>query len=199
MKKVVMIILGLAVGYTYADSFSGMLSGTDSVKKISQIPSEKCLRYSDVTIITQVDDDLPGEHILVKNDPNASCAWESDSSWLIDSGEASYFKGKYKDKLIIDRGTGTNFRDILVYDLGSHNLIFSTSYEEPLKLDDGIISYWKNMDDIVASSDNCDKYEDGQKSGLVAQIQHNFSVDINSSSQAPKAIDSKKTRCNLVQ
>lgn len=198
MKKIALVFLGMVIGSSYADSFNGMLSGTDSVRKVSETPTEKCLRYSDMVIVTQTnDDDIPGEHILIKNDPHASCAWETESGWVVDSGEASYFKGKYKDRLIIERGTGSNYRDVLVYSSESQNMIFSSSYEEPLKFDDGILQYWKNMDDVIANNDNCDKYEDGQRFGLSAQIQQNFSVDI--TANAPLAIKSKKLRCNLVQ
>lgn len=196
MKNLLLVLLSASFSSVYAASFDGMLSGADSINQIAEQSGGKCMHYDDITIITKADDDVPGEQILVKKSPTADCEWQAESNWIVDSGEASYFKGKSKNWLIIERGTSVDNRDVLVYDLVTHEQTFSDTYSEPLKLNDDKLNYWKNSGKI-ATSVNCDKYDEAQKLGLSSQLQQYVGVDLTMTSLVDKP--ENKTRCQMMQ
>lgn len=196
MKKIVLSILILGIGVVYAADFDGMLTGADNVKKVSQQATGKCLQYGEVTVITQQDSDVPGENILVKNSPDSSCEWQTESNWLVDSGVASYFKGLSGNWLFIDRGTSTDNRDILVYNLITHDQVFNDTYAEPIRISDNKLQYWRNIGD-TATSANCDKYDEAQKLGLSTQLQALVNIDL--SSPELKVIKTNERRCQMTQ
>lgn len=197
MKKY-LLLSGLFVSLAYANTFDGMMNGAELVKQVFISDTGKCLHYDDATIVTQDQDkNIPGEQILVKNSPNANCEWSIESNWLIDSGQASYFSGKYKNWLLIDRGTGPDNRDILVYDIVTHQNAYSNVYGKPSYIESDVLYYWKNVD-MLATADNCNKFSDAQKLGLSAQLQHLVGVNLESAILRSKAIKNEN-RCQLMQ
>ena len=197
MRKLILGLLCLSVSTVFADSFSGMLDGSESPDKVTESANSKCLRYKNsITVITQKDEDAPGDHILIKIGDDASCSWDSAAGWETDSGEASYFLGKWKNLIFIDRGTGPDGRDVLVFDLESKHQVFAANYSEPLEISSKKLTYWQGAN-TLATKDNCDEFEDAEKSGLTPQIQKLMSVDL--TAVTPVAQSSKKTRCKLTQ
>lgn len=196
MKKIVLAMLMMGISAIYAADFDGMLTGSDSVNKIMQQANGKCLQYRDVTIVTQQDSDMPGEQVLVKNAPDVSCEWQSESNWSVDSGVASYFKGISSNWLFIDRGTSTDNRDILVYNATTHDLVLSDTYAEPIRITDNKLQYWRNIGDTTTSA-NCDKYDEAQKLGLSTQLQALVNIDL--STPDLKIIKSSERRCQMTQ
>ena len=113
MRKLILGLLCLSLTPVFADSFSGMLDGSESPYKAIESTNSKCLHYKkSITVVTQKDEDAPGDHVLIKSGDDASCSWDNAAGWETDSGEASYFLGKWKNLIFIDRGTGPDGRDV---------------------------------------------------------------------------------------
>lgn len=196
MRKLILSLLCLSLTPVFADSFSGMLDGSESPYKVTESADSKCLRYKTITVITQKDEDAPGDHVLIKSGDDATCSWDSAAGWETDSGEASYFLGKWKNLIFIDRGTGTDGRDVLIFDLDSKRQVFTASYSNPMEIIRKKLTYWQGAN-TIATKDNCDEFEEAEKSALTPQIQKLMSVDLTAAN--PVAIDGKKTRCKLTQ
>lgn len=197
MRKLILGLLCLSLTPVFADSFSGMLDGSESPYKAIESTNSKCLHYKkSITVVTQKDEDAPGDHVLIKSGDDASCSWDSAAGWETDSGEASYFLGKWKNLIFIDRGTGTDGRDVLIFDLDSKRQVFTASYSNPMEIIRKKLTYWQGAN-TIATKDNCDEFEEAEKTALTPQIQKLMSVDLTAAN--PVAIDGKKTRCKLTQ
>ncbi|MBX9597347.1 MAG: hypothetical protein K2X04_02080 [Burkholderiales bacterium] len=196
MRKLILGLLCLSLSPVFADSFLGLLDGSESPDKVTESANNKCLRYKTITVVTQKDEDAPGDQILIKTGDDASCSWDNAAGWETDSGEASYFLGKWKNLIFIDRGTGADGRDVLIFDLDSKHQVFAANYSEPLEISSKKLTYWQGAN-ILATKDNCDEFEDAEKSGLTPQIQKLMSVDLTTAT--PVALGSKKMRCKLTQ
>ncbi len=196
MQKLILGLLCLSLSPVFADSFLGMLDGSESPDKVTESANGKCLRYKTITVVTQKDEDAPGDQILIKTGDDAACSWDSAAGWETDSGEASYFLGKWKNLIFIDRGTGPDGRDVLIFDLESKHQVFAANYSEPLEISSKKLTYWQGAN-TLATKDNCDDFEDAEKNGLTPQIQKLMSVDL--TAVTPVAQSSKKTRCKLTQ
>lgn len=196
MRKLILSLLCLSLTPAFANSFSGMLDGSESPYKVTESTNGKCLRYKTITVITQKDEDAPGDHVLIKSGDDASCSWDSAAGWETDSGEASYFIGKWKNLIFIDRGTGPDGRDVLIFDLDSKHQVFAANYSEPLEISSKKLTYWQGAN-TLATKDNCDEFEEAEKNGLTPQIQKLMSVDLTAAT--PVALSGKKTRCKLTQ
>ncbi len=196
MQKLILGLLCLSLTPVFADSFLGMLDGSESPDKVTESANGKCLRYKTITVVTQKDEDAPGDQILIKTGDDAACSWDSAAGWETDSGEASYFLGKWKNLIFIDRGTGPDGRDVLIFDLDSKRQVFAANYSEPLEISSKKLTYWQGAN-TLATKDNCDDFEDAEKTGLTPQIQKLMSVDL--TAVTPVAQSSKKTRCKLTQ
>lgn len=196
MKKLFGLALVLSINLVYAASFDGMLSGSDSVLSITQQKHGSCIFYNDITVVTNIESDTPGEEILVKSEPDANCNFVAETGWLIDSGIASYYKGRWQNWLIIDRGTGTDNRDILLYDLVTHQQAYSDTYSDPIKISDNKLMYWKSSG-TIATMENCDIYEKAQQLGLSLQLQQYVAIDLATTNLQVKSLN--KTRCQMTQ
>ena len=197
MRKLILGLLCLSVSTVFADSFSGMLDGSESPYEVTESANSKCLHYKkSITVVTQKDEDAPGDHILIKTGGDASCSWDSAAGWETDSGEASYFLGKWKNLIFVDRGTGPDGRDVLIFDLDSKHQVFAANYSEPLEISSKKLTYWQGAS-TLATKDNCDEFEDAEKNGLTPQIQKLMSVDLTAAT--PVVLSGKKTRCKLTQ
>lgn len=196
MKKLFGLALVLSINLAYAASFDGMLSGSDSISRITPQKNGRCMSYGDVTVVTNVESDTPGEEILVKSEPDANCNFAAESGWLVDSGIASYYKGRWQNWLIIDRGTGTDNRDILLYDLVTHQQAYADTYSDPVKISDNQLEYWRSSG-TIATMGNCDNYEKAQQLGLSLQLQQYVAIDLATTDLQVKPLN--KTRCQMTQ
>lgn len=193
MKKILLLI-SLCPLFSFGASFDNRLSGSDS-PKVSDTNYGKCYIYDDLAVLSRLTNDVVGEEILVKDD-DLTCEWNLDHGWLVDSGEASYFIGKWHNWLFIDRGTGVDFRDIVIYNMQTQALAYSDTYATPVKIKSDSLKYWQNIP-TLANKDNCDKYNQANENGLSLQMQQLVSVDL--SNNLLKMTTQSDYRCVFIQ
>ena len=109
---------------------------------------------------------------------------------------ASYFIGKWHNYIFIDRGTGPDNRDILVFNIKTKRLVYQDTYYDPLSIVNYKLQYWQTAN-ILATRTNCDQFAKSQQSGLNPQIQNLGQVDLKINDLT--FIKTGQTRCQLTQ
>ncbi len=196
MKKTILALaLSSYAFYAVASDNNFYLITGSSKAKVSYTNYGKCYLYDDLAVLSKKStDDSVGEDILVKSD-DITCNWDDNHGWLIDGGEASYFIGKWRDLLFVDRGTGPDFRDILIYNQENHELIYSDTYSTPIKINNNSLEYWRNTVDDNTNLSKC--IEQNAQEGL-SMSQQQF-VKVNLLSNKLNMIKESSYRCIYLQ
>ncbi|MDD3266776.1 MAG: hypothetical protein PHC75_06325 [Burkholderiales bacterium] len=183
------LFLSLVYIPAYADNI--LLKGSDKPKQVRITSNSACYEYGKFNVITKPLS--TGELILVKKD---DCLWNESKGWVVNSGLASFFAGVYKNKIIIDQGTLSAPRDLLIYDIHTKKQVFNSRYFTDVYLSNNKLIYW-DASNKVATKDNCIVFESAISSGLSATLMNKMVVDL--SNDKFKIKKTNIQRCELTQ
>jgi hypothetical protein len=216
----VIIIILLAIGGVYW--FSKNKSEDKKIKNSSFSPENEkiindftlngnnCYDRTSYFVITRADPLNGGDDILIKyrsdKNQNIACDYslgntDFELKNFCDDGpvcyRAQHFSSITDNLLIVDEGTGTENRNIVIYDLVKKAKVFSDTYNssvDSIKPQGNLISYWQTTN-TVANSQNCPKIKEYQNQGGGAKIETKISLDL--STLTKKELG--ETRCSYSQ
>lgn len=188
----------LIPGIIYAGDFDEILLRSESPVSVLTSESGKCIRYKNLTVVTTANaESAAGEQILIKESSVASCGWQSNQGWIMDSGQLSYFIGKSESNLFVDQGTAPGYRDILIYNINNQQIYYRSGYFAPIEIKNRQLKYWQKTD-IAAVESNCSVYDPQMiASGITPQIQRYVMVDLLTFQL--QAVESTPLRCQYIQ
>lgn len=190
MKKFLVSILCIC-SYSYADK---LIKGSDKPKYTQVTTVGSCYEYDKFKVITK--DTSSGESILIKNSNKYNCAWKESEGWVIDSKAANFFAGVYKNKIIIDNGTLSSPRDVLIYDAVTKKQLFSDKYFVNIQISEGKLIYWKSSKSL-ATKNNCDVFRQAMSTGLDAKLMDRVVVNLSNGKFDKQRVIVQ--RCELTQ
>lgn len=169
-----------------------------------------CYDRTNYFIISRADPLNAGDDILVKNksdkNQNIPCDYNVGKTDFelknsCNDGPVCYraqHLSSIKDNLlIVDEGTGTENRNIVIYDLTKKVKVFSDTYNsfvDSIEPQGNIITYWQTTN-TIANSENCPKIKEYQNQGGGAKIETKTSLDL--STLTKKELG--ETRCSYSQ
>lgn len=189
--RVLFAITCLMFGYSFAED---LLIGANTPKNKTTINDVTCYKYKKFTVLTK--DDMLGQDILIKNNAQRNCTWNESDGWLTESNSASYFVGSYGDNILIDRGTASAPRDILIYNYKTGKNIFKDSYSSDIAIANNKLSYWR-ISGVIATDANCTLLSQAESSGLGVHMLRQTYVDLSRNNLNVKYTDNH--RCELTQ
>jgi hypothetical protein len=128
-----------------------------------------CYVYSQYVVKTVASEDI-GEDIKVfqrntGTDFKKACANDKQEPYMmIENTDANWFFGLSGDKFFIDSGTSAGTRGLDVVSLTSKKIIFSTEYNEEVKVSAGSLIYNKPSN-VSGSRKNCPQAQKWEKEG----------------------------------
>lgn len=206
MKKIYYtgIIIGLLVSYFKLSQTPNLAQETVAMTDAQKAPLTeagelKCYDYPRYYIITRPTDAV-GTDILVKyksNNQTFSCQYTlRTGDYEIKNQDAEYFMGVSNNLVFIDSGTGTDGRQLFIYDLNQRKKVFSSDYYEPIKLegkDKNTLTFWKEV--AQANRQNCPKYDEYKNLVGGAAIEALFKVNL----RTFELVKTEQMRCNARQ
>ena len=121
--------------------------GADSTKVISP----NVYQYiNNVRVSIHPDSANAGEHIIVND-------------FEIRNQDANNFAGVYQNYVLIDNGTGPNKREIVIYNITTKELTFSTKYEGELKIENGKLHYINASSKVENAKEQIDSFSNENK------------------------------------
>jgi hypothetical protein len=145
----------------------------------SAINSEKvtCKENDKYFVIFKDDEGYVGEDLLIKykteEHQNFNCEYvvEKDDFEIQNNDSAQFFLGLENNSLILDRGTGPSFRDLMIYDLINRKKVFTENYaDEAILIENNSITYW-SYTNTPATKKNCPKVDEYEGYGGTAGIE----------------------------
>jgi len=161
-------------------------------KKSSSSSNTNCIYNSKYFVIDRADPLSAGDDILIKykteKNQNISCEYVvSKTDFEIKNScndgpvcyRAQYSSNLKNNLLIVDQGTGTENRGIIIYDLIKKSEVFKDTYSsgDLLYPDNNTISYWINTKE-TANKENCPKIDEYEKQGGGAKLETKVSLDL---------------------
>ncbi len=148
----------------------------------NEIYEEDCVDNDKYFIIENNSIDSVGADHLVKyknnRDDNFDCKYVvAKGDFEIKNEWAEYTLGLENNLLILDSGTGTDPRGLIIYNLDLRKKVYEDLYSEPVDIKNNTISYWTEATE-KATKANCPKLEEYEGYGGSAAIETHVSLDL---------------------
>lgn len=138
-------------------------------RQTDESTGNSCYVYSQYIVKTVASEDV-GEDIKVfkrnsGTDFKKACANDKRQPYMrIENTDANWFFGLSGDKFFIDSGTSAGTRGLDVVSLTSKKIIFSTEYNEEVKISADSLIYYKPSN-VKGSRKNCPQAQKWEKEG----------------------------------
>lgn len=181
MKKIPLIILILLViaGAIY---FLDTKEGIPTAEAPTINAALECHDSPKYFAIEKSLTDTVGSDILIKYKTNPSqtvpCTYTvANGDFELKNVLAEYFLTFTDNFLVLDKGTAPEPRGLVVYDLRTHDMVFTDSYAKPVTVSGDSITYFSKTD-RKPTVQNCPALNEYTSNGLGAVIMSKVTVDL---------------------
>lgn len=141
-----------------------------------------CTSSAQYFVISSDLTDSVGSNILVKYKTSPGqvipCVYTPASGdFELKDADAEYFFGLAGHFLVLDRGTGPEPRELIVYDLNSRQEVYSDQYSSPVIFATTTITYWTPVATKVTAA-NCPQLGEFSADDLGAEIESHVILNL---------------------